>query len=130
MRAFLTLAVLATLSPFAVGQPAHRGAVADESQVVEFTGETLDRSGYGPGYIEAMDVVVARQAAREAAGDIPDEGAPRNGQWAIPTPGASEHPASGIHYVTNRYGASSMGIAFPTPVTLVGASPVKVTTAS
>jgi len=85
-------------------------------------GERLDPADYGPGYIESMDDVVARQiAARAAIEDNDDLLNTREGRWQIPSPGATFYPSSGRHNLVNEWGSTSMGISFPTSVDFDGA---------
>ncbi len=88
-------------------------------------GDRLGPELLGPAVVETMDVVLERQRALEAAGAVPTKG-PRDpgeqGVWVVPSDGAIGQAASGTKYVANRWGDVSMGIGFPEPVTLVGAS--------
>ncbi|RMF76911.1 MAG: hypothetical protein D6744_11955 [Planctomycetota bacterium] len=91
-------------------------------QPVTYQGETLDPSLYGPGVIETMEEAVARDRAYRAT--LGEEGvidAPKEGVWSVPSPGAAEYPCSGTRYITNKHGATRMGISFPEPVDVLGA---------
>lgn len=85
-----------------------------EQYPMRIAGEPLEPSAYGPGVIETMEAVIARdKAARAAAAgqeDVVD--GPKRGVWSVPSPGVSDVPASGAHYVVNKYGATEMAIGF------------------
>ena len=85
-------------------------------------GDRLDPADYGPGIIESMEAAVARDLERRASAALsPAPEAAKRGEWAVPSPGAAEHPHSGTHYVVNKYGATDMGVGFPTVMDVHGA---------
>ncbi len=86
-------------------------------------GERLDPSLYGPGVVESMEEVVARDQARATDNYFnPKARGNRHGSWVVPRERATYRPHSGERYVTNTWGDTRMGIGFPKgPVTVVGA---------
>lgn len=80
--------------------------------------ELVDPSRYGNSYIEHMDDVVARDLARREMQN-PDRVV--HGEWVVPSRRGTFYPHSGEHYITNKYGDTRMGLAFPQPVDLHGA---------
>lgn len=88
----------------------------------EIPGEALTARDLGPGIVEGMDAVLAREQARQLeAARLAGPPNPLLGEWGIPSPGAAERPSSGRKYVTNRHGATRMGIGFNGVVALEGA---------
>ena len=83
-------------------------------------GERLDPADYGPGVIEDMKAVEARDLAAREAGVLPAPDDHR-GRWAIPSRGATYYPHSGVHNLLNKWGDTRMGIGFAGPVHLRGA---------
>jgi len=84
-------------------------------------GERLDAADYGPGVVEGWDIVTERDRNRPAdwnANPRARNGA--QGTWIVPSRGATYHPRSGVHYITNKWGDTSMGIAFGRPVDVDG----------
>jgi hypothetical protein len=96
------------------------GLSAVASDPVTVTGEQLDPATYGPGIIETMDDVVARD---RAAGPRPSRigRGDAHGVWIVPSRRATTSPHSGKHYVTNKWGDTRMGIGFPQLVDVHGA---------
>lgn len=84
-------------------------------------GERLDPSGFGPGVIETMETVIARD--RRASDVAPDFGPaePNRPAWHVPSRRSTEFPHSGAHNVINKWGGTRMGIAFPHAVDVRGA---------
>ncbi|MCH7545565.1 MAG: hypothetical protein IID30_04090 [Planctomycetes bacterium] len=83
--------------------------------------EILDRSKIGPSVIEHMDEVIVRDLAMRKQG--PRRRGGRNGAqgtWVVPSRGGTYYPKSGRHYITNKWGDTSMGIGFPTPTDVHG----------
>ncbi|MDY7109012.1 MAG: hypothetical protein SYC29_10295 [Planctomycetota bacterium] len=77
------------------------------------SGERIDPSAYGPGIVEGWDAVLLRDLNRPADAGNGSRG--RNGAqgvWVVPSRGATYHPHSGAHYITNKWGDTSMGIGF------------------
>lgn len=85
-------------------------------------GERLDGSAIGVGYVESMDVAIARDHIRQLSinADSHEEGR-HHGIWKVPSRGASYYPYSGEHYVLNKWGNTLMGISFPSVVDVHGA---------
>ncbi|MCZ6816957.1 MAG: hypothetical protein O7F76_09735, partial [Planctomycetota bacterium] len=83
------------------------------------TGETLGDADLGPGIVEDMQTVLARD--REKARHDPETPQDRHGEWVIPSPRSTYYPASGSRYVTNKHGDTSMGIGFRSVVDVRGA---------
>ena len=84
-------------------------------------GERLPASAFGPTWIEDMDAVVAREAARTEP--YPEDPKGRNGaqgQWEIPSMRWSSFPHSGQHYAAAKWGDTRMGIGFGRAVDLDG----------
>ncbi len=117
MRFKITLVIVAALSASAFAS----GPGPDPTGTISY-GEKLDPSMYGPGIVETMAEAMARVDAQEAAAFADPKG--RNGQqgtWSIPSKGATYFPHSGEHNLVNKWGDTSMGIAFPAPVNVHGA---------
>ncbi|MFN0242842.1 MAG: hypothetical protein ACKVWV_08135 [Planctomycetota bacterium] len=94
---------------------------ADDSGRVH-RGERLDPSTYGAGVVESMDVVLQRERERPMGPEKNSKA--RNGArgaWSVPGRNASEFAHSGVHYVTNRWGDTRMGLAFGETVDVLGA---------
>jgi len=84
-------------------------------------GERIDPSAYGPGVIEGWDVVIARDLNRPADADAnPRARNGAQGMWVVPSRGATYYPRSGAHYITNKWGDTSMGIGFGRLVDMEG----------
>lgn len=86
-------------------------------------GSKLGPEAFGVGLVETMGEVVSRDLAR---GRASDEGqrlsrAPEHGEWFVPSRRRSAAAHSGLHYVTNRWGDTSMGIGFGELVDVDGA---------
>ena len=65
-------------------------------------GERLAPELLGPGYVETMDVAVAREAARrEAAAERERPDDVTHGSWYVPPMRATRFPHSGNHNVIN-----------------------------
>jgi hypothetical protein len=96
---------------------------ATKRTAVVYQGEQLGPEMLGPGRVETMADVMARERARIAGGvpTLAEADAPKHGVWAIPSPGAAEHPNSGSRYVANKHGATEMAISFDQPVDVQGA---------
>lgn len=116
-RALLLLVLL--FVPVAYGQSAPEPVQQQEV----LRGERLDPALYGPGVLESMDEVMAREQARPADSFFnPKARGNQHGAWVVPRERATYRPHSGEHYVTNKWGDTRMGIGFPDgPVTVVGA---------
>ncbi|MBU1940462.1 MAG: hypothetical protein KKC68_01695, partial [Candidatus Thermoplasmatota archaeon] len=85
-------------------------------------GEKLDSSAYGPGFVEHMDVCIARGQLRGSTVNTDfNKGGSQHGSWLVPSREASYFPHSGTRYVMNNWGDTRMGIAFPTEVDVHGA---------
>ncbi|MHC5109234.1 MAG: hypothetical protein ACYTHJ_05090 [Planctomycetota bacterium] len=87
-------------------------------------GEQLDASKLGPGIVESMDVVIARDEARQARA-ARDNSAKANvdrrfGEWVVPSRRGSTAAYSGEHYIINKWGDTRMGIGFPELVDVHG----------
>ena len=113
--------IVPALMPFLLSVPGLRADELDRPGRV-LVGERLDPADCGPGVIEDMDVVLARDRARaaEAADNLEGRQGDR-GEWAIPSRGATYYPFSGDHCAVNKWGDPCMAISFPTPVDLHGA---------
>ncbi len=83
------------------------------------TGDPLDPTRYGRSYVESMADAIARD--RFMPLPPPKYRTGQHGVWAVPTRGSSSTAHSGRHYITNKWGDTRMGIAFPQPVTVRGA---------
>lgn len=92
----------------------HDDETPPEAQVVTHAPSTVDAGRYGEAVVEGMDIVLERQAERDAI-DARPVGAP-HGTWKIPPLRATFFPHSGIRNVTNTDGDTLMGIGFPAPV--------------
>ncbi|MFH0983660.1 MAG: hypothetical protein V2A79_19260, partial [Planctomycetota bacterium] len=117
MRRLLVLALATVLFSTPVlpaAQPDPPGQV--------LVGEKLDPADYGPGIIEGMDEVLAREQARlaEEARKLKGRDGER-GVWAVPSRDAADYPFSGERYVVNKWGDPCMAIGFPTRVDVHGA---------
>ncbi|MBN2562950.1 MAG: hypothetical protein JXQ75_18660, partial [Phycisphaerae bacterium] len=115
-RFLVCVLILLLVSPALslAGEPDQPGMV--------LVGEKLDPAGYGPGIVEDMEAVLARDRARPA-GELVDPKA-RNGQhgvWVIPSARSTYYPHSGEHNVMNKWGDTKMGIGFPDEVDVHGA---------
>ncbi|MFQ5429259.1 MAG: hypothetical protein ACE5E1_03015, partial [Phycisphaerae bacterium] len=89
---------------------------------IDIVGEQLDPSNFGPGIVEGMDAVLARERAR--AKQKPTNPKARNGRhgtWFVPSRRATFFPASGSNNVVNKWGDTKMGIAFPSATDVYGA---------
>jgi len=88
------------------------------------TGERLDPALYGPGVIETMDEVMARERvlqAEAAAQKHRNVRGDEQGSWVVPSMRSTYFPKSGTKYVMNKWGDTRMGIGFPDAVTVRGA---------
>jgi hypothetical protein len=85
-------------------------------------GERVDASACGPGIVESMAEVIARDRAapKPAEGD-PRAADLRYGMWVVPSRRATTFPRSGEHTVVNKWGDTRMGITFPDVVDVHGA---------
>lgn len=95
---------------------------AETGQVM--TGEVLGLDAHGPGIVESMEEALAREAVRIAEGRVDVDKRSRNGaqgEWVVPSRGATYYPHSGEHNVVNKWGDTRMGIGFPGPVDVDGA---------
>ncbi len=85
-------------------------------------GEQLDPALCGPGVIETMDDVTARQrSAPPALRTHPDDDKFKYGEWSVPNIRGTTFPNSGKHNVVNKQGDTRMGIGFPEVVDVHGA---------
>jgi len=85
-------------------------------------GEKLDPTAYGQGFVESMDDAIARDFLLKSDLDMDyKDNGPQNGIWVVPCREAIYYPHSGEHYITNEWGDTKMGIAFPTTVDIQGA---------
>jgi len=79
-------------------------------------GERIDAAQFGPGVVESMEDVIARDLLTpRGAPWTPKARNGRPGEWKVPSAGATYYP-KGKHNVTNRWGDTRMGIAFGEPV--------------
>jgi len=104
--------------PAPQGPPAG-GVVAEEPEIIP--GERLDPSAIGPSWIETMDDVVRREAARTEP--YPQDPKGRNGAqgtWEVPSLRWTKFPHSGLHYAAAKWGDTRMGIGFGQVVDLDG----------
>ncbi len=100
-----------------------QGAVTAPEGPQVIPGEQLDPANFGPAIVESMEAAIARDLARADEFDSAAEAdAPKNGRWAVPSPGAATHAHSGRRYLVNKHGATEMAIAFHEPVDVVGAA--------
>lgn len=83
-------------------------------------GERLDPSLYGPSYVESMQAAVARDALTLPPPESKERQG-RNGDWVVPSRGATYSPHSGEHYAVNKWGDTRMGIGFGCLVHVDGA---------
>jgi hypothetical protein len=83
-------------------------------------GEVLNQDCYGPGYIEHVSDCITRDMLLQSEKEIEGENK-QHGTWIIPSREATYYPYSGLHYVTNKWGDTKMGITFFTNVTVHGA---------
>jgi hypothetical protein len=84
-------------------------------------GVQLPPEAIGESYTEDMATALAREQANPPPRQGRDtEHIGRDGLWVVPSRGATFFPRSGEHYVTNKWGDTRMGIAFPSPVTVKG----------
>ncbi|MCP4589933.1 MAG: hypothetical protein GY842_04255 [bacterium] len=112
---FIFSAALMGASSFALADGPDRPGIVH-------VGERIDPAYFGPGIVEPMKAVFARerQRAADSAKQLADQSDTR-GIWGVPSRGATEYAASGEHYVTNRSGDPCMAIGFPEPVDVHGA---------
>lgn len=85
-------------------------------------GEPIDPTLFGPGVVEGMDAVLARQAT--LANQPPVNPKARNGRpgtWVVPSRRATYHPHSGRLNIVNKWGDTRMGISFHKVVDVKGA---------
>jgi len=85
---------------------------------VESRGERLDPALYGPGIVEDMEAVLARERAQAETEPVAET---RHGQWVVPSRRSTCFPHSGVHNVVNKSGDTRMGIGFGREVHLHGA---------
>ena len=87
-------------------------ASADLSAQKTIQGEKLDPSVYGPVIVESMQAAIERDKAvpRPLPPD-PKERNGRQGDWKVPTLGATTSPHSGRHYAINEWGDTMTVIA-------------------
>lgn len=86
------------------------------------TGERLNPALYGPGIIESLEDVQAREANRPRA-EMKHHNmrGSAKGAWQIPSLRGTYFPKSGKHNVVNKWGDTRMGIRFPEPTDVIGA---------
>ncbi len=85
-------------------------------------GERIDPSTHGPGIVETMQDVLARERAHLHDGTVdPKARNGRQGVWVVPSMRATYHPKSGEHNLVNKWGDTRMGIRFPRVVDFRGA---------
>lgn len=85
-------------------------------------GEKLDSTDYDLGYIESMDVSIARdKLIRDNSGINLKKDNIKHGSWVIPSKGGLCYPYSGQYNVINKWGDTMMGISFPYIVDIKGA---------
>ena len=99
------------------------GAQDTSQQDADFTGreyapELVDPALYGESRVEGMDAVIARDLQRRQM-QRPDRVV--HGEWVVPSRRGTCYPHSGDHYITNKWGDTSMGIGFDNPVNVHGA---------
>ena len=82
-------------------------------------GERLDPATYGPGVVESMAAVTARDQYMPRP--YPKNLKHDHGTWAVPSRRATTFPHSGVHNVVNKWGDTRMGIRFPELVDVQGA---------
>ena len=93
---------------------------ADRTQASRVVaGERLDPATFGPGIVESAAEALARDRERAARGE-PDRAETRWGVWMVPSVRATYYPHSGRHNLTNKWGDTKMGVAFPTVVDVHG----------
>jgi len=96
--------------------------VSDLAAQAKIKGKKLDPSTIGPGVIETMETAIERSktmkgSTRPSLDNL--QGA--HGVWTIPTPSVPTPAHSRPYYAVNKWGDTSMGIAFPSPVDVHGA---------
>ncbi len=98
------------------------GTPAASPEQAVMRGEQIDPRHISAGVVETLEQMMERERLHPG----PTEGnrKARNGAsgvWIVPSRGAIEHPHSGTHYATNKWGDTSMGISFGRAVDLDGA---------
>jgi hypothetical protein len=87
----------------------------------ERKGEVLDPSAIGPGVIESMAEVLARQEAMGPDGPNPKARNGAQGEWEVPGMRWNQSARSGSKHLINRWGDTRIGIGFGQEVDLEGA---------
>jgi len=91
----------------------------DEQPGTVLPADTLPIEAFGPVVIEDMNAVILRdrQAKSRKKDRFPFQ---QHGEWTVPSRNALSGTHSGDRYVTNKFGDSRMGIAFPEPANVHG----------
>lgn len=111
----LILAFLLLASPL-FAQPADVEPVG-----TVLTGERLNPALYGPGIVESMEDVLAREAAQPRAPSFNKNfRGDQKGVWQVPSRNGTYFPKSGQHNLVNKWGDTRMGIGFPQLVDVEG----------
>jgi hypothetical protein len=85
-------------------------------------GEKIDPIHISQGVVETLEQMMERERLRPGAtGGNRKARKGAQGMWVIPSRGATDRPHSGEKYATNKWGDTSMGIAFGRSVDLDGA---------
>lgn len=120
MRNQLAITIMALFGIVLSGQESMGGVQPDVGDTIR--GEPLDASAIGPGVVETMEEVLARDAAKAPQWHVEPQGRNGlNGVWLVPTRGAMTSPHSGDLHVINEWGDTSMGIRFPSVADVHGA---------
>ena len=104
-----------------VAQETAPGPEPEARQLEEIPGEVVDHTLHGPSVVESMAEVAERERLRpEEPLRIQRQRNGAQGYWEIPTRKHTHFPHSGVHYATNAWGDTNLGLGFGEPVDLVG----------
>jgi hypothetical protein len=105
----------------ALAMPLSAAASDAQTSATVIRGEKMNPADIGAGVIETWEEVKARELTMGDRTFVnPRERNGAQGSWVVPTPRTSYYPNSGVHYVTNKWGDTSMGIGFPDVVDVLG----------